>query len=276
MVKIMRQRPLNGFSLIELSIVLVILGLLTGGILAGQSLIRAAELRAVNAEYQRYTTAVGAFRDKYFALPGDMATATKFWGTASACPGTSATPSTGAATCDGDGNGLIRPDQAANSNEIFRAWQHMANAGLIEGNYSGVANSSSMATSPGSRLNWNIPASKLSNAGWSIYAFTAPMVISDPTYFEGSYGNFFFFGGVSGNVAFDPILKPEEAWNIDKKFDDGRPSYGSVRTLERDGNTTSTGCTNQDASTSVSVQSTSDYALANTGKNCSLMITTSY
>ena len=47
----------QGFSLVELSIVLVILGLLTGGILAGQSLIRAAELRAVTTEYQRYTAA---------------------------------------------------------------------------------------------------------------------------------------------------------------------------------------------------------------------------
>ena len=73
------MRP-QGFSLVELSIVLVILGLLTGGILAGQSLIRASELRAATAEYQRYATSIQSFRDKYMALPGDMTNATRFWG----------------------------------------------------------------------------------------------------------------------------------------------------------------------------------------------------
>ena len=69
MMKASTAQP--GFSLVELSIVLVILGLLTGGILAGQSLIRAAELRSISTDYSRYIAAVQAFRDKYFALPGD-------------------------------------------------------------------------------------------------------------------------------------------------------------------------------------------------------------
>ena len=68
----------KGFSLVELSIVLVILGLLIGGILTGQSLIRAAELRSVTTQYQGYVTAVNTFRDKYFALPGDMPNAIDF------------------------------------------------------------------------------------------------------------------------------------------------------------------------------------------------------
>jgi len=51
----------HGFSLVELSIVLVILGLLTGGILGGQSLIRAAELRSIASDLFRYGTAVNSF-----------------------------------------------------------------------------------------------------------------------------------------------------------------------------------------------------------------------
>ncbi|MFN7611184.1 MAG: type II secretion system protein, partial [bacterium] len=59
-----------GFSLIELAIVLVILGLLVGGIMSGQSLIRAAELRSVTSDLSRYESAVYTFRDKYSDLPG--------------------------------------------------------------------------------------------------------------------------------------------------------------------------------------------------------------
>ena len=70
----------KAFSLVELSIVLVILGLLVGGILSGQSLIRAAQLRSVTADYTRFVTAVNTFRDKYFALPGDMTNAQSVWG----------------------------------------------------------------------------------------------------------------------------------------------------------------------------------------------------
>ncbi|MFZ4541879.1 MAG: type II secretion system protein [Rickettsiales bacterium] len=55
----------HAFSLVELSIVLVILGLLVGGILSGQALIRASELRSVSTEQQRYFTAIQTFRDKY-------------------------------------------------------------------------------------------------------------------------------------------------------------------------------------------------------------------
>ncbi|PZP83692.1 MAG: type II secretion system protein, partial [Azospirillum brasilense] len=62
-----RPSPTHGFSLVELSIVLVILGLLTGGILGGQSLIRAAELRTISTDANRYITAAQTFRDKYFA-----------------------------------------------------------------------------------------------------------------------------------------------------------------------------------------------------------------
>lgn len=59
----------RAFSLVELSIVLVILGLLVGGILAGRALIHASELRGVHTEFNQYKTAVMAFRNKYLLYP---------------------------------------------------------------------------------------------------------------------------------------------------------------------------------------------------------------
>ena len=131
---------LSAFSLVELSIVLVILGLLVGGILSGQSLIRAAELRSFTTEYSKYVAAVNSFKDKYFQLPGDMPNATSFWGAAHATPATCLTTvGTGSQTCNGDGNGSISNAAAASQyGEEYTFWQHLANAGLIEGSYTGI------------------------------------------------------------------------------------------------------------------------------------------
>lgn len=71
MISAIPCRLRSGFSLVELSIVLVILGLLVGGVLTGQSLIRASELRKFMNTMERYKAATYTFRDKYFALPGD-------------------------------------------------------------------------------------------------------------------------------------------------------------------------------------------------------------
>ena len=61
-----------GFTLIELSIVLIIIGLITGGILVGRDLVHAAEIRATISQEQRYNTAVNTFKLQYGYLPGDM------------------------------------------------------------------------------------------------------------------------------------------------------------------------------------------------------------
>ncbi len=229
------------FSLVELSIVLVILGLLTGGILAGQSLIRAAELRAIPTEYARYSAAFNTFRDKYFALPGDMIIATQFWGTATgaaACPGnnpTAARPD--ARTCNGDGDGRVVHVSAggANQNEAYAAWQHLANAGLIEGSYSGVNNTvgSGVPYSAGVLGGFNVPSSKMSNAAWG--TFTLGLVDPSGTgTIDGEYGNALMFGQRSSGALWpDGVpLKQDEAWNIDTKMDDGKPGSGKVVTAE--------------------------------------------
>lgn len=217
---------MRAFSLVELSIVLVILGLLTGGILAGQSLIRASELRSVTTEYNQYVSAIQTFRSKYMALPGDMTNAIAFWQAAHATPATCATTvGTGTQTCNGDGNGLI--DNSAGSNERFRIWQHLANAGLISGTYPGVAGAAGGVDHNGV----NSPTSKLNKAVWG-----ATYVASNEdavTRFVVPDANYIHLGATgSGNTRpRGAIIKPEEAWGIDTKIDDGRPGYGSIHAV---------------------------------------------
>src|SRR5690606_13638021 len=92
--KMRPQKDIAAFSLVELSIGLLILGLLTGGTLGRKEMIRAAELRSGMTESQQLQTVVNAFTGKYDALPGDMKNAERFWGpkcsaSQTACPGAS-------------------------------------------------------------------------------------------------------------------------------------------------------------------------------------------
>lgn len=216
----------KGFSLVELSIVLVILGLLVGGVLSGQSLIRAAELRSISTEYTRWITATQTFRDKYFALPGDMSNATSFWGRdATYCAshtGTNQVPG----TCNGNADGTTNLASGGNTTgEVFRYWQQLALAGLIEGTYLGI--SSAGGTNDVTRGS-NVPAARVSNGIW--YLANNGGVSADSVTFSRDYKNYFLLGAYAGVgvIPLNPLLKPEEVWNIDTKLDDGVPGSGKV------------------------------------------------
>lgn len=228
----MRNMRRNAFSLVELSIVLVILGLLVGGILAGQSLIRASEIRAITTVSEQYKSALYAFRDKYFALPGDMANATKFWdvlGGDGANDTCQLMEATGRPTCNGDGNNLVDTSSLTTFNyaERFRFWQHLANAGLVEGTYTGRSDSStagSFVLNPGK----NVPRLK-DGGSYDPYSVS---ILSN----LGTAGGFDFAGSMKygtlllayrGPNAGKP-LTPAEIWSIDTKLDDGRPAYGII------------------------------------------------
>ena len=254
----------RGFSLVELSIVLVILGLLTGGILAGQSLIRGAEMRAVTTEYQRYASAINTFRDKYFAIPGDMPNAGKFWGYQNSVPGDGrnaacaaldhTSPATGQPTCNGDGNGRIDGLPATNVYERYRMWHHLANAGLIEGSYTGVQGPAGVYDTV---AGLNTPRSKTDGANWSCL-WSGPQV-GNPDLYDADYGNNCEIRA-NGTFAF---LKPEEAWNIDLKLDDGRPAYGTIMVYKPTVSFLANCAT-------TTVASTAEYNVQRQSKECSL------
>src|SRR6476620_1538230 len=84
----------SGFTLVEIAIVLVIIGLLLGGILKGQELINSAKVKNLANDFRTIPTYIYAYQDKFKALPGDDKTAQTHL-------------TNGAASDNGDGNGLI-------------------------------------------------------------------------------------------------------------------------------------------------------------------------
>ncbi len=251
----------SGFSLLELSIVLVIIGLIAGGIVAGSSMIRAAELRAVITEQSKFATSVHTFRDKYLGIPGDLKNAGAFWGypggNAANCP---ATAGTGTETCDGDGNNILNSGGASEYGEWFTFWQHLANAELLEGAYTGISGSGG----GGHAIDDNVPHSKLSGSNWFAYnwnqSFTGNLSVFDGTYTKNSI-QFSGLGTGTGSPS-NHMLNPEESWNIDKKMDDGKPATGTWRERLWDN------CTDATASSDVGA----DYLLSNADKVCTPFI----
>lgn len=110
-----RPHRQSGFTLIEIAIVLVIIGLLLGGILKGQELITSARVRNIISQVDGTKAAFFGFQDRYRALPGDFTAAT--------------TQITGA-TQNGNGNGLIE-----SGNESIAVWDHLSHAGFINGTF---------------------------------------------------------------------------------------------------------------------------------------------
>jgi len=114
------KKTQTGFTLIELAIVLVIIGLLLGGVLKGQELINSAKVKNMASDIKNIQIYVYSYQDKFKALPGDDRAATTHV----------------KATKNGDGNGEIDgtwADKISNNTEAFNFWQHVRLAGLVSG-----------------------------------------------------------------------------------------------------------------------------------------------
>lgn len=121
----------SGFTLVEIAIVLVIIGLLLGGVLKGQALVDSAKVKALQGEFNSVQTMYNAYVDKYKAIPGDDADATSHLPTGAVA---------------GGGNGLIDTltwigaATPVSTNESSLFWQHVRLAELATGAYtSGLA-----------------------------------------------------------------------------------------------------------------------------------------
>ena len=228
------------FTLIELSIVLVVIGLIVGGILVGQDMIRSATRRSIITDYEKIQVYLfNAFRGKYDCLPGDCVNATSIWGTGTRGRGctrdgntTTWQPSNG--TCNGNGNGVIEYDYGGPiNNEAYYFWQHLSLANLWPGSYLGDFPGGNpfaiTLTVPGVMGNSAYTSAGIPNVAWAASGNAAGTTPYGMYYLNGgisTLGLGALCGGDSGNWCGG--ITPNDAYLIDLKLDDGVSSTSGL------------------------------------------------
>lgn len=205
----------KGFTLVELAIVMMIIGLLIAGVLKGQEMVENARVTAFIKQVNSYQAALVAFQDAYNALPGDMVTATM------RIPNC-----TGSTFCvDGDGNTLVgvypanfftnQTGTALPQVEATMFWKHLALADFITG-VNGSAN-------PAFPVWGETHPSAKTNGGFGVVTYNH----------TGHSGIWVINRSMPAGAAFltqgrNPI-SPRLAEQIDRKMDDGLPDDGFVQ-----------------------------------------------
>lgn len=211
----------EGFTLIELSVVIVIIGLIVAGVVAGASLVEQSKIRSLTSDYQKYMAAVSAFRLQYNYLPGDLPNGSQY----------------GFGGGDhGNGNRFLQDDashagwHSKNNAELTQFWIHLGQSGakLLPNDFQGGTGATNAVSSladldellPKDSFDghWGVISNKPSNSG---------------------QGSAFVLGttnvGASTNWAVRHYLTPRAAFSLDNKLDDGNPFTGNVLAKGGDG-----------------------------------------
>lgn len=187
----MTQRQ-TGFTLVEIAIVLVIIGLLLGGVLKGQELINSAKAKAVINDFRNTATMIAAYQDRFRALPGDDgAAATHLSGAIAA---------TATTTNSGQIDGAW--DSKTLTDESVLLWQHLRLANLASGD-------TKAPTTESLASDWLPRDTEGGRIG-----------VQSKVPFTGMTGRLFVCqGNISGRIA----------QQVDSTMDDGKPDSGSVQ-----------------------------------------------
>lgn len=211
----------RGFTLIELSIVLVIIGLLIGGVLVGRDLIASAEIRAQISQIEKYNTAINTFKLKYGYLPGDIPEphASSFGFMAR-----------GSYAGQGDGNETLEgfTANAINSNlgtsqsgENLMIWADLSKVNLIDAKLDTITSTGFPTNTTNIPL--YLPKAKIRDNYLYIYTY------NKITYYALTARSGTSFGGIDPSyIGISEGLTVTEASKIDNKIDDGLPMLGKV------------------------------------------------
>lgn len=208
-----KNRKIAGFSLVELSIVIIIIGLLFVGITGGSKLIEQAKLKTVINDLNKIDRIFRVFYTAYNELPGDFEGASNLW----SC-----------SNCNGNGDGVIGFTGVFpyTNSEHVKIWKHLEYAELLDQSVTGVMNSSGAYFSN-------------QNAYQFKYNSNAIAVVQDATdaWTKGWMNNYDYrgknvihitpvdFGYIGASTA---LFTPKDLYSIDSKIDDGKPRKGKI------------------------------------------------
>lgn len=196
----------EGFTLIEMSIVLVIIGLIIGGVLKGQELIASTRLKAMVTQWDAYKGAFGSFQDRYLAIPGDFAGAV------------TDIRATGVAA--GNSNGILDAVDATpfatahDVTESLNFWAHLAAANMVSGVTVGTAAGAATAAAAG-----GLPPSRFAGSFWQALTGTANGVTT------------VFVRHQAGVGAAAGSLHGGQYAEIERKYDDANSISGAIMEL---------------------------------------------
>ncbi len=181
----------SGFTLVEIAIVLVIIGLLLGGILKGQEMITQAKIKNVVADFSGISAAYYGYQDRYRAIPGDDVNAATRW-------------ASGTAAVSGNGNGVVAGayNSTTDTDESRKWWDHLRRAGFVAG--SGY--------------------SQPFNAATGMIGVQTGDTAGADSLRSGAAGT-----GFSGLIICSANLPDKIAIAVDTQMDDGAPNAGTVR-----------------------------------------------
>lgn len=209
-----KNYKLAGFTLIEVSVVVIIIGFLLGGLLIYDEIRESAENLSLVKDIRFYETAFETFKAKYGAVAGDMRDAANYW------PQYNTSDNQGSgSSINGNGNGLV----IGHTTEEEYAFDHLKGAGLVKGDFTGAV----------------FPRT-INDKAWVriLYVGTANTTGSwaPAGAIYGRTGHILAFGDTTNSSASGKLargfLTPIEAEVLDAKIDDGSPAAGNLMALK--------------------------------------------
>ena len=231
----------KGITIVELAIAIAVIGLLVAGVLGGTNIIKAAKNRKIINEITYYNSAIKQFEEEYYYLAGDIPNASTYW------------PSV--TLGNGNGDGLISWDtNVSPAQEDLYLWQHLSLSEIIQGGYTGQMDT---GTTIRYGAKTNAPNSEsYNNALFTFFRNNSPIYSKTSNHLKLSA----LSADGRPNVGF---LTAKQAYYIDQKIDDSKPSSGLLYSYRNDSDS---GCVDANSSAS-----TADYSLATTDKTCQLI-----